>query len=323
MAGDPAPQISGIAEAYHLGEVIVGEVLVDAADEVTVALVFETSGSCDPERAVLRQVVSGPCTGSAPFRLDGPRWPPTYEGTLFAGNWYLEVSATVGGRRGSARREVTVDAAGLGIEVAPVRAASNRPSGSARRSGRGVRLVVLAVLEVASIVAVVVGAITGSPLWAVGLVVGLALVLPLVGTVQGFLAHRVAGSLSGHVEQHGDVLVVHVELERVEAVESVTASLRVVEATQRGVGYDHPESRRHLVHRHDTVLEPVGDGADGGPGAGGGFAGELALPGDGRVPCTIGHSSAQVDWSVEVRAVLGGAPDIVDELAIVARPQRP
>jgi hypothetical protein len=85
---------------------------LDGVDQITVGLAFETGGSCDGERAVLRRSELHRTAGerAVDFALEGPRWPPTYRGRLFSGCWYVE--AQVGAEK--ARTELAA-LAGLGL----------------------------------------------------------------------------------------------------------------------------------------------------------------------------------------------------------------
>lgn len=300
--------VDGLQPEYRLGAAIAGRVLLPDVDRATVAVVFETSGGCDAERAVLREVEVGPGPGWVPFAIDGPRWPPSYDGPLFSGDWYLELDP--GSRTGSTvlRRALEVSS-GTPIDVRP---ATGTVSPVKRGGGGlGTRLAVLIALELACAVLIVVGAMRGSWLWIAGLAAAIVLVLPTVGTTLGVLSKRATGGMTVDVVPRAGALAVRAEFGSSDVVEQVTAALVVREKVQRFTGTDRPERREIEIHRHEVPLIRQGDRA---------FGTVLATPRDGAVPPTFNHSTAQVVWTLHVTAQLRGAPDVESTVLLIARP---
>jgi hypothetical protein len=300
-----------LSTPIYLGDEVRGRVALppelDGVDEVTVSLAFETAGSCDPERAILRETRVRRPAGrpSVDFALAGPRWPPTYRGRLFTGRWIVEARA--GDQAVHADLGVHAPAGHPGVTVAnPPR--PPRPGGRARRVRQ---LVYLALVEAACVALVVVGLSRGEGYWALGLVVGLVMLLPMIGTVLGLATVRAAGEMDVTVEPAGAGVAVRVRLGDPSRATAATATLVGREMTQRLAGRDNRESREEVIHQHAVTLAP--DGADA-------FAGTVPVPPHPAAPFTISHSNAQVGWSVQVRVAITGAPDHSRTVALILLP---
>jgi hypothetical protein len=276
---------------------------LDDADQIVISLAYETGGSCDGERAVLRRIELHRPAGerAVDFALDGPRWPPTYRGHLFSGCWYVEAEA--GGEK--TRTELVVGATPGPPAIQVV--GRQHVRGPARRLRR---LVLFGLIEVACVAVIAIGLVRGEGYWAVGLL-GLLLLPAIIGTVLGMVSARAAGELAVAVEPAVAGLAVRARLGNPTRVAAVTATLVVRELAQRLAGRDNRESREEVLH--EQAVELASDSS-------GGFAGTLPLPSYPEVPFTMSHSSAQVGWSLHVHATITRAPDQTRRVVLVARP---
>lgn len=307
MSDEPF-RVDGLEPEYRLGDVIAGRVLLADSERATVGLVFETSGRCDTERAVLREIEIGPGSGWTPFTLDGPRWPPTYRGSLFSGDWFLEFSQLSRGEWATSRHVLDVSQ-GTPVAVTSANATSTSRAPSGR--GLGTRLAVLLGLEAACIALIIAGGVGGSRWWIAGLVGAIVLLLPTVGTTLGVLPRRATRGMHVVVDPQARGLAVRAEFGTADVVEEVTAALVVREMVQQYTGTDRPDRREQEIHRQEVTLVRRDDRS---------FGSLLPVPADQTVPPTFSHSTAQVGWSLHVTAKLRGAPDIARTVPLVARP---
>jgi hypothetical protein len=294
------------------GDTVRGRLLLspdlDGIPDISVALVFETAGSCDGEREVLRQTQVRRPDGerAVDFAVEGPRWPPTYRGRLFTGRWHLEVQA------GSevARGELVVHAP---PGPAHLQVVDHQEARQARPIARRLRrLAMLGLVEAACVAVILAGLSRGENYWVAGLVLGLLLLPPVIGTALGLASARAAGELAVSVLPTDAGLAVRARPGDASRVSSVTATLVVRERAQRRAGLDHAEFHEESLHERSVTLAPDGPGE---------FTGVVPVPAYPEAPFTMSHSTAQVGWSLHLRAAITGAPDQERGVALVARPR--